>query len=206
MHVIASQCAHWRGNPFSVFCSQDDTCFYAPPIFFSSCRKEDGPRPGQKKRAPTRWTCGAGPGWSSRSSDMVHIWVQSWNSLAEPIPRGAASLGAALAAERTWSPAIPGGIQEGARSSTLPHCLSRACFATARQRRGCGAENPPSSATGSGGFSAPLGRFKWGGSREGKNTESSPPLCPFFSNFSLDKQRKVDTAGMTSANRKTRTD
>ena len=24
----------------------------APPIFFSSCRKEDGPRPGQKKRAP----------------------------------------------------------------------------------------------------------------------------------------------------------
>ena len=23
----------------------------APPIFFSSCRKEDGPRPGQKKRA-----------------------------------------------------------------------------------------------------------------------------------------------------------
>ena len=26
----------------------------APPIFFSPCRKEDGPRPGQKKRAPTR--------------------------------------------------------------------------------------------------------------------------------------------------------
>ncbi len=24
---------------------------FAPPIFFSSCRKEDGPRPGQKKRA-----------------------------------------------------------------------------------------------------------------------------------------------------------
>ena len=24
---------------------------FAPPIFFSPCRKEDGPRPGQKKRA-----------------------------------------------------------------------------------------------------------------------------------------------------------
>ena len=33
---------------------------------------------------------------------MVRIWVQSWNRLAKPIPRGAASLGAALGAERGW--------------------------------------------------------------------------------------------------------
>ena len=40
--------------------------------------------------------------------------------------------------------------------NALPPCLSRACFATARQRRGCGKCAPPSSATGSGGshFSA----------------------------------------------------
>jgi len=35
-------------------------------------------------------------------------------------------------------------------SSALPQCLRRACFATARQRRGCGSGVAPSSATGSG--------------------------------------------------------
>ena len=40
------------------------------------------------------------------------------------------------------------------RETVLPpccECLSRSCFATARERRSCGAERPPSSATGSGG-------------------------------------------------------
>ena len=44
------------------------------------------------------------------------------------------------------------------RETVLPpcrKCLSRSCFATARQRRGCGAERPPSSAAGSGGALRP---------------------------------------------------
>ena len=44
------------------------------------------------------------------------------------------------------------------RETVLPpcrKCLSRSCFATARQRRGCGAERPPSSAPGSGGALRP---------------------------------------------------
>ena len=44
------------------------------------------------------------------------------------------------------------------RETVLPPCrkyLSRSCFATARQRRGCGAERPPSSAAGSGGTLRP---------------------------------------------------
>ena len=63
--------------------------------------KRNGSWTPKRKERFTRWTFGAGPGWSSRSSDMVQVRVQSWNSLAEPIPRGAASLGAALGAERT---------------------------------------------------------------------------------------------------------
>ena len=38
----------------------------------------------------------------------------------------------------------------------LPQCLSRACFATARQRRDCGDSVPPFSATGSGGTQSPF--------------------------------------------------
>ena len=49
--------------------------------------------------------------------------------------------------------------------TALPQCLSRACFATARQRRGCGAKKLPSSATGSGSISAQRkptrGSFLW---------------------------------------------
>ena len=139
LHVIASQCAHWRGNPRPRFlfakhylrnaihlaanalpgpasrrpakgaaAERDGRLYlppaaaaFAPPIFFSSCRKEDGPRPGQKKRAPTRWACGAGPGWSSRSSEIVQVRSQSLNRWSPRVPRGAASLGAALGAKRT---------------------------------------------------------------------------------------------------------
>ena len=49
----------------------------APPIFFSSCRKEDGPRPGQKKRAPTRSTFVQLYGSASRSSEHGTAPVQS---------------------------------------------------------------------------------------------------------------------------------
>ena len=37
-----------------------------------------------------------------------------------------------------------------------------------------------------------LKRFNWGGSREGKNSQSSPPLCRSLSPFLLDKQEKGD--------------
>ena len=40
-----------RGNPFLRYLFTRRILRNAPPIFFSSCRKEDGPRPGQKKRA-----------------------------------------------------------------------------------------------------------------------------------------------------------
>ena len=70
--------------------------------------------------------------------------------------------GSELQRERTV-PISPGVSKRGPAVPPCRICPSRACFATARQRRGCGAENPPSSATGSGGFSAPLWPFQLGG-------------------------------------------
>jgi len=57
--------------------------------------------------------------------------------------------------------------------TALPQCLSRACFAAARKRRGCGAEKLPTSATGSGSISAQRkatrGRILWTPLRSGES-------------------------------------
>ena len=45
-----------------------------PPIFFSPCRKEDGPRPGQKKRAPNAGNILQNVRLYARISNLVQIW------------------------------------------------------------------------------------------------------------------------------------
>ena len=49
----------------------------APTIFFSPCRKEDGPRPGQKKRAPNAGNIVQNVRFHARISNLVQVWYKA---------------------------------------------------------------------------------------------------------------------------------
>ena len=87
-----------------IACSQLMICAMRPPIFlFVLPKRKIAPRPVEERKGRPR----AEPVYRDQAGHRDRrtfslVRSQSWNSLAEPIPRGAASLGAALGTGRGW--------------------------------------------------------------------------------------------------------
>ena len=98
-HVKQNAPVSAGGNPYTFPVRRDEAARIQDPFLFSILReKRNGSWTPKRKGRFTRWTCGAGPGRSSRSSDIVQVRVQSLNGWSPLFPRGAASLGASLGA------------------------------------------------------------------------------------------------------------
>ena len=91
----------------------------------------------------------------ANSPNLLYCFIPCPAGRGKPLPYGAEATSSAirLAGGDRRMPPPPCGARKTLRAcaeSTLPQCHSRACFATARQWRGCGNCWLPSSATGSG--------------------------------------------------------
>ena len=156
----------------------------APPVFFSPCRKEDGPRreasplgrPGQKKRAPNAMNSCTARKPGIAIVERGAALVQSLYLLTQPSAKARLRSRRCLVEKRTTLTPLPGESNGGIRRSPLAVSIREG--QGSRKRAG-------------GTFAAKAGSKLC--LRPGpENTESSPPLWRFFCNFSLANQRKVD--------------
>ena len=161
-------------------CSQRRTCAMRPPFFlFVLPKRKNAPRPVEERKGRSQTTafC-ASPSARGRlrfsaAAEVFETAVFLLEAAAVPrrtpgeFQKGLASpvwsfqLGRFLGGENAAllfmppaaGPQTPCGARKTVRAYACPpcrDCRSRACFATARQRRGCGNCRLPSSATGSG--------------------------------------------------------